>query len=1149
MGLYFLLFLDLFSCCYFVFVFVFVFVFLLAGSAVKSVWRGPMRPNSAHLGRLFRPSGIGSNHRFPPHLQQVAYLLPVVAGSSCRVEDARRLFVRCCCFDQQRFEGMDKGHGEASTDAGAVFDESVISLQRLGLVSLTHDEPNAGGEAKLRRLCRDPVINVLLHSLNVTSSQSSAKEKDTLFQLLHGVVVPLIISGLAAPSASSPSRRGPCLVEEISADSCFSLLQQPRGTCTSMNETTCRFMTDLVGEALLFGVCEQVLFPCGGGLFRLHREMMQQPSPCLLTLQWWWWQRIDASLRHAMKPRAASEIMPLEAQIVAAQEQVQYWIKKRDAFLPRFLLRVPMDDTMALVADAVRCWLPCSSVQGQQALSLPMWRLQLSDEAKTRMALETLQSIQSLLVLRPAGISLSELSELVSWSTVSGLLQKKSLLKTLRSFPSHFVVHSVQGMAVAQLQLCSSAKSAINAADVTAWVLGSRNDSITTAAMFLQEVDLVIRAVVFLRKRQLLARRVTYGDLREVLIPAKDSDDGEALLDVLRRYDVVAGFDAAEIVSWSSVQQRSVCLSSRESAALKAIETARKGEDKHYQLCAEAIKLFLFRCNEEATAAGIPGAVMPIAHLQRWLQSERLPLTQADLFKVLRECSPPFAVDEMAQCIRLRSGEMTGSDPADVSPLPEAPKTPTLSSPPPPPPPLAPSMAYGQKLTFDSQLVRVLSGQQPEALLRFAGTTIHAVFVLLLPLVCVPSGMRLQTLLRRVRWGSVAATLGVLPSFLEAFEGLFFDLFVDRSAHVEDIVVAAFRGHVGPWLLYARLISRLFPSDVDIPLQVVAEGLSWGVWFAPRFGDLPTLLRCVGRSCRDGYLLAKKQIVAAPPVRDDAVLWELLVNVRKQEDDQQQQHNGVPEAQQYVFLNSTGFCRYMRGTNETDNNSCGSWMQLAEAAVRRFPLFFQWYSASTDSTPVLRIALKCASAPTGLVALVEEYVCPLLRQRPNHGISIAELDDRLGWSRGNFDTHPTGVAALGVAVSSASLYGVLQRYVEVEHSPRLLLLRDATQVTAHDAVMVRPDTAMYRSPEDMLLEINGLEYIASESGTLRPSNRPISLFELLAEEQELQGGEMLSTPPRTEEWCVSLLCDGNTAAEWERELANGSGDVLVWCDR
>ncbi|RNF04949.1 hypothetical protein TraAM80_04802 [Trypanosoma rangeli] len=1109
-----------------------------------------MRPNSAHLGRLFCPSGIGSNHRFPPYLQQAAYLLPVVAGSSCRVEDARRLFVRCSSCDQQRLDGMGKRHGDASTDAGTVFDESVVSLQRLGLVSLTHDEPSAGGDAKLRRLRRDPVINVMLQSINVTSSQSSDKEKDTLFQLLHGVIVPLIISGLAASSAPSPSRRGPRLVEEVSVESCFSLLQQPRGKFTSINDTTCRFMTDLVGEALLFGVCEQVLFPCGGGLFRLHRERMQQLSPCLLTLQWWWWQRVDASLRHALKPRAAGENVPLEAHIDAAQERVQYWIKKRDAFLPQFLLRVPMDDTMALVADAVRCWLPYSSLQGQQALSLPMWRLHLSDEAKTRMALETLQSIQSLLVRRPAGISLSELSELISWSTVSSLLQKKSLLKMLMSFPSHFVVHSVHGTAMVQLQLRSSAKSAINAADVTVWVLGSRNDSVTTTATFLQEVDLVIRAVEFLRKRYLLARRVTYEDLREVLVPAKDSDDGEAFLDVLRRYDVVADFDAAEVVSWTSVHQRSVCLSPRESAALKAIETARKAKGKHCQLCAEAIKLFLFRCNEEVTAAEIPDAFMPIAYLQRWLQSERLPLTQADLFKVLRECALPFAVDERAQCIRFRGGEMTGLTPADVPLPPEAPKAPTLSL---PPPPLSPSMASVQKLTFDSQLARVLKGQQPDALLRFAEATIHAVFVVLLPLVSVPSGMRLQTLLRRVRWGSVAATLGVLPSFLEAFEGLFFDVLVDRSAHVEDTVVAAFRGHVGPWLLYARLISRLFPSDVDIPLQIVAEGLSWGVWFAPRFGDLPTLLRRVGRSCRDGYLFAKKQIVTGPLVKDDAVLWELLVSVRKQEDDQQQQQqhdgNGIPEAQQYVFLNPTDFCRYMRGTNETDNNSCGSWMQLAEAAVRRFPLFFQWYSASIDSTPLLRIALKCAFAPTGLVALVEEYVCPLLRQRPDRGISIAELDDRLGWSRGNFDTHPTGVSALGVAVSSASLYGVLQRYVEVEHSPRLLLLRDATKMTAHDAVMVRPDTAIYRSPEDMLLEINGLEYMASGSGTLRPSNRPISLFELLAEEQELQGGEIPSTPSRPEEWCVSLLCDGNTATEWERELANGSGDVLVWCDR
>ncbi|RNF27010.1 uncharacterized protein Tco025E_00766 [Trypanosoma conorhini] len=1119
-----------------------------------------MKPSRAQLGRLFSPSVIARNHRFPPHLRQAAYLVPAVPGSACRAEDARRLFGRCC---KELSEGADERHGADSNCAESVFDESVHSLQRLGLVSFAHDEPASGGEAEVRRLCREPVITVRLHSIFVTSSQSTESEKEALFQMLHGVLIPLIFSRLAASSAATPSRRSQRAVEEVSAESCFHLLQQSRGTCSSVNGTTCRFMSDLVGEALLLGVREQLLFPCGGGLFRLHHGLMQQPSPCLLTLRWWWLRRVDAFLRHAVKPRATGENVPLEAEIDAAQERVRYWIKKQDTSLPQFLLRAAMDEAMALVADAVRCWRPRSSVQGQPTPSLPTWRLQLLDEAKAALALETLQSIRSLLVRRPAGISLSELSTLISWSTLSSLLQKKSLLKTLTSFPSHFVVHSVQGVAVAQLQLGSTATSAINAAEVAAWVLGSRNESVTTATTFLQEVDLVIRAVVFLRKRHLLERRVTYEDLRAVLVPAKDADAAEAFLDVLRRYDVVSGVGASGIPSWSSVQQQRVCLSQRESAALNAIETARKRKGSNYQLYSEAIKPFLFQCNAEVTAAGIADASMPILHLQRWLQSERLSLNQADLVKVLREVSLPFAVDEKAQCIRFSGGKVSGLSPALVPPPRESSKTSTLPSltpppPPPPPPPPSPpsaSVVAAQKLTFDSQLARVLNGQQPDALLRFAEATIHAVFALLLPLVSAPSGMRLQTLLRRVRWGSVAATLGVLPSFLEAFEGLFFDVFVDSSGQVEGTVVAAYRGHVGSWLLYARLISRLFPSGVDIPLRIIAEGLSWGVWFAPRFGDLPTLLRRVGRSCRGGYLLAQREreTAAGPPAKDDAVLWELLENVRRREGDKQQQqrqeNNVVAEAQKYVLLHPTDFCQYLSGTNEADDKGDGGWMQLAEVAVRRFPLFFQWSSAAADSTPLLRVALACAPVPNGVVELVEGYVCPLLRQRPGPGISVAELDVRLGWSRGNFDTHPAGLAALGAAASGTSLYGVIKRYVEVEHPPRLLLLQEATQATAHDAARVRPNAAIYQSPEDMLLEVNGLEYAASERDTLlRPSGKPISLFELLAEEQELQGGEVGRTLPRTEEWGVSLLCDGKTVAEWEKELTDGSGDVLVWCE-
>ncbi|EKF32882.1 hypothetical protein MOQ_003255 [Trypanosoma cruzi marinkellei] len=1107
-----------------------------------------MRTGSVQLGRLFSPSLIRRNRYFTPHLQQANYLLPFVAGACCSVEDARRLFARFCgCYHHHLAEGADESHGDDnSTDSGAVLEESVMPLQRLGLISFTNEEQAVRGELKVQRIYREPIITINLHSINVTSSQRGEEETEALFQILHGVIIPLMFSRLASSSAVSSTSRSPRFEEEVSAQLCFSLLQQSKGTCSKVNDTTCRFIVDLVDEALLLGVRERILFPCGGGLFRLHRDMTQRVSPCLLTFQWWWWRRVDSFLRRVVASRAAGKDVASEATIDAAQERVRYWIKRRDEYLPHFLLHGSMDDTMALVADAVRCWfLPQSSVQAQKALSVPKWRLHLSDEAKVSLALETLRSIRSCLVRRPAGISLDELSTLIAWSTLSSLLQKKSILKTLNSFPSNFVVNTVQGVTVAQLQLCLGETNTINATEARTWVLGRRNESSDTAVSFLQEVDFVVRSVLFLRKRHLLDKRVTFEDLHAVLLPEKEMEATEVFLDVLRRYDVVTGFGAEGPVSWLSLQQERVCLSVRESVALKAIEAFRKRKGSKCQLYAEAISPFLSRCSEEATTAGISDTSMPIAVLERWLQCDRLSLNRADLFEMLRECSSPFVMDEKGQSIYLGRGNVADLSQRALPPSPADPMTSTL---PPPPPPLPTTVTPLQKLTFDSRLSRVLKKQNPDALFRFAEATIHAVFGLIFPLVSVPSGVRLQNLLRRVRWGSVAGTLGALPSFLEAFDGLFFDMFVDTSGQMEDVVVTAYRGHVGAWLLYARLISRLFPTDVNIPLRLIAEGLSWGVWFAPRFGDLSTLLRRVGRSCREGYLLAKNESTVVPSAEDDAALWEILENVRREEKAEQQPHKGLTEVRPYLLVKPTCLIRYMRGNKEADGNGDDIWMHYAETAIRRFPLFFQWNTASQGATPLLRIALKSASAPDGLAALVEEYVCPLLRQRPQDGTSIAELDDRLGWSRGNFDTHPASSRVLGVVASGTSLYGILQRYVEAVDPPRILLQRGSTRATEHESVMVRPNTCIYRSPEDMLLEVNGLEYMTNEDATLRPSGRPVSLFELLAEEQELQGGENISSLPRTEEWHVSLQCNGEKATDWEEELANGRVDVLVWCE-
>ncbi|KEG14581.1 hypothetical protein DQ04_00391030 [Trypanosoma grayi] len=1110
-----------------------------------------MRKGGARVGRAFRSSVINQQRCVTPHLQQVSYLLPLTPGASCGVEDAQRLFVRCC-----RLYGEDKGQrsGDNNADMRPSFEESIASLRRLGLVSpLLHNEHAAVNGAEANTIQRAPFVTVQLHSIDVNSSPGGGKEDAVaLFQLLHGVIIPLLYSRIEAIATSS-SRTDSRHTEKVEVNACLDLLQpRPRGSGTS--DTACRFLTELVNEALIAGVRERVLHPCGNGLFQLHRDVLQRTSPCLLALQWWWWRRVVPSVHRAMDTGTRAEALPLEAWIDVLQARVKLLFDKRDESMPRFLAKGPLDAAMTLVTDAARCWglypLPedrpssgAAAAAGTTTTTLPKWQLQLSDEARVALALETLGSMRACLARRPAGVVISELSTLVSWPLLSSFLRKRSLLKALSHFPFHFTVSSVQGVLVAHQQLNVALKGSITAEEASAWLLSNRNEPNAAApGVFLQEVDVVIRAVTFLRKRHLRGISVMFDELRGVLLSSaggngsSSNSGGNEVLGVLRRYDVIAGLDTEEIISWAAVQRDTVQLSLRETRALRALEAFRKKTLVSHELYAEAIEPFLHRCSNEARA--IDGDVLPITLLERWLQSERCLLKRADLLKVLRQFNKGFPLDEEELCIHLKGGSET------LAPLI------SCSAPPPPvsPSQLAPTSVprarYNYGLAFDSQLSRVLDAQQPDALHHFAQTTVYAVFELLMPVVSVPSGVRMQTLIRRVRWNCVAATLGTLSSFVEAFDGLFFDVFEENLGDTEECVVTAYRGPVGAWMLYARLIARLFPPDEDMPLRLVAESLSWNLRFAPRFGDLPALLRCVGRCCRDGYVLATERTIAdtsTAAMYDDSVLWGLLDSVREH---QQQESEGAAQLPTHVLLKPMELRQYVMGVLGADTDSSDG-MSLAETAVRRLPLFFQWHTAPSGPAALVRVVLPHAAATTGLVAFIEGYVCPLLRQ--HHGVSVEELDERLGWSCGCFDHHPAGVRVVKGVVSAASLFGVLWRYAEAVQQTRILLRPSA--LPPDHPVMVCPNTAVYRSPEDMLLEVNGLESVANSDVLLRPSGRPISLFEVLAQERELCGD--ISDTSRctgSEEWHVSLQCGGSGPDEWEKELAEGRGDILVWCE-
>nr|CCD17132.1 unnamed protein product [Trypanosoma congolense IL3000] len=772
---------------------------------------------------------------------------------------------------------------------------------------------------------------------------------------------------------------------------------------------------------------------------------------------------------------------------------------------------------------------------------------------------DLIQTVNSALGRRAAGLPISELSSQVGWPSFSALAGKKSLLKTLTQFPSHFRIYNVEGTLVVQ-QVIPGATSCITTDEVCAWLAGAEGEfsqqraSSPAVHAINREVDLVVRAVTFLRKQWLRRRAVTFAELSTVISPhRKDSEEtncDQFLLSILYRYDVVMGINSVGDNYFITSEDQKVQLSLREEQALRALEAFRTTCMTTEELHKEAIQPFLMCCRK---AVPETAAVLPIALLERWLQVERLSLEHEELARMISVSGGPYRVDEETCNIHL-------VDCIETEKTLDSPDVPFISS---PKCPLTAGSISSDHFTFDSQLLRVLRAQHPDGLLHFVRNVVHAVFDVLLPHVSIPSGITFRKLQPRVRWGPLAVTLGSLISFVDAFDGLFFD--VVRVASMsggadtgDDAVfsVSAYQGPLGPHLLYARLIARLFPVDVDFPLGLMAESLSWGRWFAPMFGDLVSFLRSVGRQCRNGHLLARKgAAMTGCHNNSDIRLWELLVMVREAVS-QHSLSNDSGGSAEYAILSSEELKNLLpnkmaanQGDRSLSDNKCDWNMVLA--AARRFPLFFQLCDVEDDAPHRVRVAMPNAVLTEGTVRFVEEYVCPLLRQ--HRRATITELDERLGWSRGSFDDHPTGMRVTGYRASDCSLYGVLKRYVEGCQQPHIILVEQTPILPQlHDNIHVMPNDAAYMSPEDMLLEVNGLRPVCVEEGCfqLRPVGRPVSLFELVSEESELQAfpstdGVMLTA--REEKWPVMLTCESDEPDDWVRELSNGTGDILVWC--
>lgn len=1136
--------------------------------SMKKVW--------AQLERVLQPSSSRVNRALITQQLEALYALPINCEAACRWEDAQRLFLRCNGHRPYYAGIMDQ-----STDnrlAVASFEENMLALQQRGLVCTTVGDkapPCVVGGQTSRGLCRrSSIVCVNVGSCADLDLNMHEDCDETLLTLLHGVVVPYlhfrIVYGASVSPPLVPRAPGPAicgashdlsLQNELHMDSCVALLH-PRGLCSSnCNNKAYRTAATLVRGAVSLATSDTLLHQRQDGCFTLHPDAMKLGSPRLFALQLWWNKEVGPVIQRGVEQSVKTDEVLSGAWIEVARKRVEELVERGGDDLPQPLRNMTRDDVAAFAADATLCWTLSAFDCNYKRLgpAQPACRLQFSEEARLSMALELMQTVKASLVKQPTGIPISELSATVCWPAASAWIGEKSLTEALTQFPAHFNVVNVEGKLVVMHGHLTGPSDNVTAEEVSEWLAAGHSEGLQKPCVaaspsdltFHRETDLVVRAVAFLRKRHFGNVPVTYGELCGALLPknnGKNDGDSDTLLNVLLRYDVLAA-DTAKGDSSINIQcglrdGDAIRLSVREDRALRALEAFRTTSRSAFQLYTEAIEPFLTCCRGAMRENG--SCVVPLTLLERWLQVERLSLQSKELLDILRSAEGPYRIDEELCNVVLTNHTAKGEVLTPAFSLP--------ATPPPPPPP-----AVSSRLTFEAQISRVLKTQRPDRLLHFVQTILHAVFDLILPHVSAPSGVPVRMLMRRIRWGSFVVTLGSLTSFVEAFDGLFFEVLSNASSHGEekrddvDLIVSAYKGPVSPWLLYARLIVRLFPADVDIPLGLIAEALSWSSRFAPMFGDLPSLLRRVGRQCRNGQLLAKVEMVRPVCDQDDACLWELLAKIRR-EAHLHHLERSSGETGQYVLLSETELYAYL--PNDVKGERWNSTVKeegarcLATMAVHRLPHFFEWHVDNTDTTTrYVRVVLPFSTPPTGVVCFVEEYVCPLLRQHKQ--TTIAELDEQLGWSHGAFDAHPAGSQAAGGTPSATSLCGLLRRYVESMHSPKIILEPQETTLSPlHHHVHVMPNSAVYTSPEDMLLLLNGLR-ISNEGITrVLPTHKPVSLFELISQQLDLHQPfrEGLTTLERGSRWNVMLACESDSMDDCLQELDNCTGDILVWCE-
>lgn len=525
--------------------------------------------------------------------------------------------------------------------------------------------------------------------------------------------------------------------------------------------------------------------------------------------------------------------------------------------------------------------------------------------------------------------------------------------------------------------------------------------------------------------------------------------------------------------------------------------------------------------------------------------------------------------------------------------------------------PIGPAVAGAASLMgyrpFAEMLAAAQADPRPERLTNFVQSAMRVLFHAVVPHLrpCV-SGRRFAYLSERLRWHRHGPTLGSLDSFLVAFEDVLFT--IDRgltekgggaaaAVAVEGdavhsrrddtasallplsphTIISLHHGPVGPWLLYGRLISRLFPTHRSIPLGAMAESLSWGLFFTPRLGDLPSLLRRVGREVRAGVLLPLPDTTSRPApctvLSREAQWWCVLTDMMAAREPLPEDPAGCVQ-----FVEDD-----LRRGLEAAGRTADDWLVLVRDMTSQSPLLFQW--THDDSLQVrLRVPDTCCD---GAALLVETYIFPHLRQ--SVPITATDLQEYVQWGQvwspawrasglGTSDGTAMGLSMLAALWVNTSVQGTTlwQCNGALRHGSDGFITRHGPTASIHviprtsdgnTVVLVSP-AAPWVGVQDQLLSLNGLRVLprhaqegdgpatagvdkcclvqwASTAPTLLPSEKPVSLFEVVAEWRALtdtaaRNAAALKQPlkPSSEEV--------KTKVAWLPESDGGVGDIMVW---